>query len=362
LVAGQALPLTQETGYPWTGTINLEFAHKAPRRFTLMLRIPDWARGMVLDGSLYQMDNPPAAGSASVTLNGEPVGWIEENGYARIEREWQPGDSIVLNLPMPVRRVVAHPEVAADHGRVALQRGPLVYCAEGLDQGRGVVMDLVADPTAASSLEMLDGMMLIKSMANVVERDAAGVPQVGGRVELNLRPYHSWANREATPMQVWLAATPEASRPAPTPTLATTSKVRTSNNASGAAVNDQLEPRSSGDVEVPLFHWWPKVGTTEWIEYEFPRPASVTASEVYWFDDSAGGGGCGIPQAWRLLYRDGDAWKPVAAREVYTTGKDRWSRVSFHPVTTSALRLEVTLPAALSAGVHEWKVEEAAAK
>jgi hypothetical protein len=163
-------------------------------------------------------------------------------------------------------------------------------------------------------------------------------------------------------MQVWLAATPEASRPAPTPTLATTSKVTTSNGSSASAVNDQLEPRSSGDVELPLFHWWPKVGSTEWVEYAFAKPASVTAAEVYWFDDSAGGGGCKLPESWRLLYRDGEAWKPVVAREVYTTGKDRWSRVSFQPVTTSALRLEVVLPAAFSAGIHEWKVEGAVEK
>ncbi len=362
VVDGQPLALTQQTDYPWAGKVSLTFAPTAARQFTVMLRIPDWARAKVLDGSLYQMSGGAAVGKPSIKLNGQAVEWTEENGYARIERNWQPGDLIEFELPTPVRHVVARAEVAAATGRVALQRGPLVYCAEGLDQSHGVVMDLVANQTAATAASMVGGLMVIKSVANIVQRNPAGVAQVGEQVELNLRPYYSWANREATPMQVWLAATPEASRPAPAATLATTSKVTTSSGASAPAVNDQLEPRSSGDVEVPLFHWWPKVGSTEWVEYEFAKPASVTASEVYWFDDSDGGGGCKLPQSWRLLYRHGQEWKPVDAREVYTTGKDRWSRVSFQSVTTTALRLEVVLPAAFSAGIHEWKVEGAASK
>jgi len=362
LVDGEALPVVQQTDYPWLGKVSLRFAPKESRQFTLMLRIPDWARGRVMDGSLYQTRGAAAVGKPEIKLNGKLLEWTEENGYARIERKWQAGDLIELDLPTPVRHVVARPEVAANTGRVALQRGPLVYCAEGLDQSHGVVMDLLASQQAPTEASMVGGLILIKSMANIVERNPAGVAQVGEQVALTLRPYYSWANREATPMQVWLAATPEASRPAPGATLATTSKVTASNGASASAVNDQLEPRSSGDVEVPLFHWWPKVGSTEWVEYEFAQPASLTATEVFWFDDSDAGGGCKTPQSWRLLYRHGEEWRPVDAREVYTTGKDRWSRVSFQPVTTTALRLEVVLPAAFSAGIHEWKLEGAASK
>jgi hypothetical protein len=122
------------------------------------------------------------------------------------------------------------------------------------------------------------------------------------------------------------------------------------------AVNDQSEPRSSRDSSDSFFHWWPEKGSTEWIEYELAAPATVSAVEVYWFDDTPSGE-CRLPASWRVLYKDGGEWKPGEAAGAYETGKDRYSRVAFKPVSTSALRLEVTLQPQWSAGILEWKIE-----
>ncbi|HKP12751.1 MAG TPA: discoidin domain-containing protein, partial [Blastocatellia bacterium] len=137
------------------------------------------------------------------------------------------------------------------------------------------------------------------------------------------------------------------------PTLASTSTVRTSGGRNPRTLNDQEEPRAS-DAPDP-FHWWPNKGTTEWVEYEFAKPTTVSETAVYWFDDT-GHGECRVPSGWRVLYKDGEQWKPVENLRPYGTDKDRYNAVTFKPVTTTALRLEVTLQPAWSAGIHEWKV------
>jgi hypothetical protein len=121
------------------------------------------------------------------------------------------------------------------------------------------------------------------------------------------------------------------------------------------AVNDGDEPASSGDPS-SYFDWSPEKGKTEWIEYAFPKAATVHAVEVYWFDDT-GRGGVRVPASWHILYKSGDEWKPVESLGAWGVEKDRYNKVAFKPVTTGGLRLEVTMQPASSAGVQKWKVE-----
>jgi hypothetical protein len=121
------------------------------------------------------------------------------------------------------------------------------------------------------------------------------------------------------------------------------------------AVNDQYEPESSNDG-IGYMHWWPKKGTTEWIEYAFKDPVRVSQASVYWFDDT-GSGQCRVPASWRLLYKAGDTWAPVVSTGPYGTAKDAYNSVKFAPVRTTALRLEVVMQKDWSAGIHEWKVK-----
>ena len=356
---GRTVALTQETRYPWDGAVRITLAPDAPGRFALHLRVPGWARGEPVASDLYRFAD---ASDEPVTLrvNGDRVPLELEKGFARVERRWKKGDVVELGLPMPVRRVVAHPSVEADQGRVALQRGPLVYAAEWPDNPDGHVRNLLLpdDSTLTSEFrpDLLNGVQVVKGEGRRPGQDAQG--QVRRREqELVAIPYYAWANRGPGEMAVWLANRETSARPQPFPTLASRAKVTSS--AEGReirAVHDQDEPRSSKDASSGFFHWWPKKGTTEWIQYDFEKPATVSAVEVYWVDDT-GSGEVRAPASWRVLYQDGDEWKPVETKAPYAVELDRFNRVAFAPVTTTALRLEVTLQPQWSAGIQEWKVE-----
>jgi hypothetical protein len=121
------------------------------------------------------------------------------------------------------------------------------------------------------------------------------------------------------------------------------------------AINDGEDPRSSDDP-TSYFDWWPRRGTSEWVEYAFQKPSAISRIDVYWFDDT-GRGQVRVPASWHILYKDGDAWKPLDARDEYGVGKDRFNTIAFAPITTTGLRLELTMQAGFSAGVQEWRVK-----
>jgi DUF1680 family protein len=356
---GRTVTLTQATRYPWDGSVRITVAPGAPGRFALHVRIPGWARNEPVPSDLYRFADAPSE-PVVLRVNGETVPLDLEKGFARVERRWAKGDSVELNLPMPVRRVVAHPSVEADQGRVALQRGPLVYAAEWPDNPDGHVRNLLLpdDSRLASEFraDLLNGVQVVKGKAVALAKSEQG--QVRRREqELVAIPYYAWANRGPGEMAVWLASRETSARPQPFPTLA--SRAKATSSAGGPdirAVHDQDEPRSSSDASSGFFHWWPKKGTTEWIQYELEKPGPVSAVEVYWVDDT-GSGEVRAPASWRVLYKDGDEWKPVETTAPCAVALDRFNRVTFAPVTTGALRLEVTLQPQQSAGVQEWKVE-----
>jgi hypothetical protein len=169
-------------------------------------------------------------------------------------------------------------------------------------------------------------------------------------------PYFAWANRGAGEMTVWIPDAESAVRALPAPTPASTSQVAVSSGRGERAVNDQAVPSSSYDQSEGFFHWWPHKGTTEWLEYAFSHASSVSEATVYWYDDT-GHGEVRLPASWRILYKEGGEWKPVTALSAYGVAKDAPNRVQFAKVTTSAVRLEVTLQPAWSGGVLEWTVQ-----
>ena len=352
--------LRTDSNYPWDGKFRIAVTpEKYGAHFTVKLRIPGWARGRPVDGDLYHyLDG--AAAPVELFVNNEKAPLVIEKGYARISRPWQAGDVIDLAFPMPVRRVIAHEKVLADRNRVALERGPVVFCAEGLDQETGTVLDLVlpddAKLTTGFEKDLLGGVQVIRGEARRVARRLDGSVQVLDRpVAFRAIPYYAWAHRGHTPMTVWPARKPEAARPAPAPTLARRSGITVSSGGDVKALTDQLEPANSRDHENPYFHWWPKKGTTEWIELDFGGAHRVRGAKAYWFDDT-GIGGCRTPASWRLLFKDGGAWKPVMNPSAYGVEADAFNTVTFDPVETTGLRFEVTLKPEWAAGLHELDV------
>jgi DUF1680 family protein len=199
-LGGRPIGLAQDTRYPWEGAVRLTVSASRPAEFEMALRIPGWARNEVMPTDLYRfLDENHEAPALSV--NGQAVPLDVRDGYARVRRTWKNGDTAQLVLPMPVRRVVAHEAVAEDRGRVALQRGPVVYAVEGVDNG-GRVFELILPDDAALQAEfrpdLLNGVVAVN----------------GGAARPFLAvPYHVWANRGPGQMLVWLPRTKAAVRP-----------------------------------------------------------------------------------------------------------------------------------------------------
>jgi hypothetical protein len=120
------------------------------------------------------------------------------------------------------------------------------------------------------------------------------------------------------------------------------------------AMVDNIEPKNSRDKSIPRFTWWDHRGSSEWVEYGFPKPTMVSSVQVYWFDDEPNGG-CRAPQSWKLFYRVGESWLPVEQASEATTHLNRYNKVTFKPVETTGIRIEAQLRPGFSAGILEWK-------
>lgn len=346
--------LRQMTRYPWDGRIKLSVEPERDTEFALNVRLPAWC------------------GESKVQVNGQPLTAFERvRGYARLQRKWHAGDVVEMSLPMPVERLKAHPKVEANIGRIALQRGPLVYCLEAVDNG-GHVRNLVilpeAELRAQHRADVLGGVTVIQGPALALHREnwpdtlylpSARVPGVAN-VEFTAIPYFANANRQPGEMMVWMAETASKGEPLPRRTVATLARPSASHcwqTDTLSALNDQIEPAASDDTRILRFTWWDHRGTKEWVQYDFERPTKVSAVEVYWWDERRINAHCRVPQSWRLLYQSAEGWKPVAGASPYGAEMDRFNRVAFEPIETKALRLEVQLQPEWSGGILEWRVE-----
>ena len=194
-VGGRALRVRQEGDYPWSGEIRLTLDLDAPARFALKLRIPEWARGW------------------SATVNGERATGAPRLGYLDLSREWRAGDIVELSLPMPVERLWANPRVRDDVGRVALRRGPLIYCIEETDNRAAPValarLPRDAAPVAERRDDLFDGIVTLAAEMDVAKTDAADplyqrAPFPTAKAQVTAIPYYVWANRGPARMTVWI--------------------------------------------------------------------------------------------------------------------------------------------------------------
>jgi len=188
--------IEQKTDYPWEGKIQITVSPSQETEFSLFVRVPCWAQNRPVPGDLYRYgeeyeDKPKLA------VNGKSMPIDLVKGYALIHRTWKEGDVILLDLPMPVRAVLSHPNVAENIGKVALERGPLVYCVEGIDHdGKALDLVLPEDPEVYAEFDpdLLKGLVVIKGK----------VLQNGNLKDLTAIPYYAWSHRGVGEMTVWL--------------------------------------------------------------------------------------------------------------------------------------------------------------
>ncbi|MVM33451.1 glycoside hydrolase family 127 protein [Spirosoma sp. HMF4905] len=356
---GTAVTVAQETKYPWNGDVAFTVNPAKTKAFELAIRIPGWAQNQPVPGNLYSFASQEKT-PVTLTINGKPVSYKLENGYAIISQSWKKGDVVRLSLPMDIRRVEASANVKADQDKIALERGPIVYCAEWSDSPDGHVLDLIVPDNAPLQAEFsassLGSIELITGDVQKVKRGLNNEIETSP-AKLTAIPYYAWANRGTGEMAVWLATKPTAAKPTPVPTIASTSTISASHKTKALmALNDQDTPKNSNDRDNLYYHWWPKKDTLQWVQYTFEKPAMVSSAKVYWFDDSPWGG-CRIPDSWKLLYQTaaGD-WQEVKIKKPYTVTKDKFDEIAFEPVQTGALRMQVQLPKEAASGIIEWSV------
>jgi len=195
----------QTTEYPWKGNVVLSIDPETEGMFTVLLRLPGWAQGKPIPSDLYSYvdDESP---EIPIRINGETVDYRVEKGYAVFDRLWKKGDRVEIEFPIPVRRVKAHPKVEADQGRVAFERGPIVYCAEGIDHQGHVENLVLSEPTVLTPewrSDLLNGVTVLtggverKSISGNANATLAEVPFMA-------IPYYAWNHRGPCEMAVWL--------------------------------------------------------------------------------------------------------------------------------------------------------------
>lgn len=347
VLGGKTVRWNVKTDYPWDGKITLQLEDSGS--FGLRLRIPEWTKGFQL------------------RRNGVSQPTTLERGYALLAGPWKAGDQVELNLPMPVRRVTANPNVKSNRGLVSLARGPLVYCVESADfagdasKVEGLWLPSES-PVVAKKSKLFGGIVTLEAPASKTDTRWTGglyaespAPQP---VKLTAIPYAYWDNREAGPMRVWLPAQPVPPRDGGLEASAAVTSSFISPYGSITGVNDGVEIQSSLDRPNNLTHFWPHKGTTEWIDYRWQTPVKTDSCQVYWFDDT-GRGECRPPASWRILAKVGSGWQPLSPKGGYPVKLNGWIKVEFPAVTTIQLRLEIVQQKEWAVGIQEWKVNPA---
>ena len=207
-VKKQPVRITQQNNYPWNGDLKFTVAPKSTADFNLLVRLPGWARNEALPSDLYTFATPSNQ-QVSIKVNGKPLTYTVKDGYAVLARKWRKNDVVEVALPMEVRKVVANPNVRDDAGKVALQRGPIMYCAEWKDnEGKtsNIIVPTATSFTAAFKPDVLNGITELTATVPVVKVDPANNSISTVSQTLTAIPYYAWANRGKGEMTVWFPA------------------------------------------------------------------------------------------------------------------------------------------------------------
>ena len=214
-VGGKDVVLEQVTNYPWDGDITLNVKKNQANKFALKIRIPEWATGKPVPSDLYHYSDDVLP-SVSCKVNGDVVAVnTTDDGYLTIDRRWKKGDVVSIHFDMPVRTVKASRRVADNRGRVAVERGPLVYCAEGVDNDSFDLFNFlmprqprftVTDCQISTNTPMTFSVKAIEVNGQALQQDEQGEVQVR-KATLTMIPYYAWNHRGPGLMEVWMPQT-----------------------------------------------------------------------------------------------------------------------------------------------------------
>jgi DUF1680 family protein len=205
-INGKEVPLTMKTNYPWDGQVEIAVSPRQKTKFGLRIRMPGWVNGEAVPGNLYNFQDA-TKNIVTIMLNGKAINYTVDKGYAVIDREWNTNDKITVDLPMDIKRVASRPEVKSNIERVAIQRGPMIYCVEGTDNaGRTVNIVLPKSSALTTTKQMVlnEPVISIQGEATVLTVSANGDDVKTEKRKITAVPYYTWNNRGAGQMLVWL--------------------------------------------------------------------------------------------------------------------------------------------------------------
>lgn len=351
IMGDNKVKLTQVTEYPLNGDIRIIVSPKREDDFTINIRIPGWLGDKPLPGELYSFLNETNK-QYSISINGKEKSVQGVGGYASISRVWKREDVIEIKLPMEVRKIVCDEKVIDNRNKFSLQYGPIIYCAEGIDNG-GSTLDIFVDKETDFNLsykgQLLKGINLIQGNGSKLKNGEVE------EIQITAVPYYSWNNRGRGEMVVWFPENKET----------ITRRVnhlgrkaeRKASIVGGYGPHDGFEPLNSNDRSKHFFYWWTKKGTEEWIEYNFTNPIEIKESQVYWFNYDHYDVDFLVPEKWELVYKDkNDEWLPVITTDSFGVELDKFNVVKHDPITIKTIRLKAKLQEDNCAGLLEWRL------
>ena len=206
-MANNTVTIKQESNYPWEGDINITVNPERSEKFAIYVRIPGWAQNQPVPSNLYRYIKKSEE-KVSLKVNGDSVKLNMDKGFARILRKWKKGDMIELDLPMPIRRVLCNEKVEENRGKVALERGPIVYCAEEVDNGKNVRKLVIPDNVVLRSeyqKDLVGGVVIIHGIFPGLNLSKEGKSEAKNKKKFVAIPYYAWGYRGEGKMAVWLA-------------------------------------------------------------------------------------------------------------------------------------------------------------
>lgn len=360
---GTRVKVEQKTAYPNDGEVSVAIDPVKPTKFRLRLRIPTWTQGRFVPGELYRYADS-ASTPIALSVNGERIEVSVEKGFVSIEREWQSGDRVVLNLPMPVRVTQCHPAVKANTNRIAFTRGPFVLCAEGVDNGGATqrfYFDSVPDTSKAKirTTRIESGSFIQAGVA------AQAITSVGDSqaAKLVLTPYYAWNNRGMESMTVWFPT--RADMAVYDPHALPTESVFKELAASHTADEDTLTAIGDGHVDKwssgnKVTRWTSRgqPGKAQWVIGRFHETKNLRSVGVFWMNRWQGD--VRFPQEWLLEVEQDGKWKPF---ELYTTDRYDTQANQYNvvhpaaPIRCEAIRVRMTPKEDTCVGILEMIAE-----
>ncbi|MGB2809381.1 MAG: beta-L-arabinofuranosidase domain-containing protein [Sedimentisphaerales bacterium] len=369
--------ISESTHYPFDENIELTVKTDKQVRFPLYLRVPGWTRNPIVE------------------INGKVTKVkAHSRSYIMIERKWKNGDKVKLTFKMSITLT----KWEKNKNSVSVNRGPLTY---SLKIGEKYVREGGTDKWPAWEIHPTTpwnyGLALNEAKPSpsfeVVRKDW---PDDDQPFEADAAPIQLRAKAKKIPEWVkdhlslvgklqqspvksdepvetvtlipmgcarlrisafpTIGTGPDAQKWIQPPKTLPASASHCWDSDTILALSDMMLPINSNDQGIPRFTWWPHKGTTEWVQYDFVKPQKISSADVYFFDDT-GGGGCRLPKSWRLMYKQGDQWKQVSNAGSYGVEMDKFNKVSFDPVNAQSLRIEVQLQPEFSAGILEWRTD-----